>query len=123
MINISPTDADGHASESPLADKIETPEDLLGERIDFIIKVSEAKGLPEELCRDPFVTFGFYLDPKESIPPVKGVNRNPIFNYSKHLNVDVTPEILEYMKNDSLSFSIYAYPTIQSKSKSSNKKP
>jgi len=50
MVNLSPTDSEGKASESPLADKIESPEDLLGERIDFHIQVKEAKGLPEELC-------------------------------------------------------------------------
>lgn len=50
MVNLVPTDAEGKASESPLADKIESPEDLIGERVDFLIKVTDAKGLPEDLC-------------------------------------------------------------------------
>lgn len=50
--------------------------------------------MPEDLCWDPFITYGFYLDPKETIPNIKGVNRNPMFNYQKHYTIDVTPEIL-----------------------------
>jgi len=116
IVNLVPTDCEGIASESPISEKIESPEDLLGEWIDFFVKVKEAKGLPEDLCWDPFITFGFYLDPKEKIPAVKGVNWNPVYNYSKQCSVDVTPEVLQYLKNDSLSFSVYAYPTIIEKS-------
>ena len=122
-VNLVPTDAEGKASESPLADKIESPEDLIGERVDFLIKVVEAKGLPEDLCRDPFVTYGFFLDQKDNIPAVSGVNRNPVFNYSKHHHIDMNQEMLDYLKNDSLSFSVFAYPTIISKSKLKKENP
>jgi len=64
VINLAPTDEDGTAQSSPLEEKIEAPEDMLGERIYFKVKVKEAKDLPEELCKDPFVTYGFYLEQK-----------------------------------------------------------
>lgn len=63
LVNIIPTDAEGKIP-SPLEDKIETPEDMVGERLDFKITVKEAKGLPDERCRDPFITYAFYTDPR-----------------------------------------------------------
>lgn len=37
------------------------------------------------------------------------------------MSVDVTPEVLLYLKNDSLSFSVYAYPTNQADVKKTRK--
>jgi len=111
VINLKPTDQSGEAEGSPLEEEIKSPEDLLGKTIYFYVEVIEALELPEDLCWDPFVRYGFYLEHKEEVPAVKGISRNPKFKYSKLMQIEVTKDILSYLENDSMSFSVYAYPT------------
>ena len=94
-VNIVPTDEDGEAEESPLADEMESPDDLIGKRIDFNIKIENAQGLPNDLCRDPFVKYQFFDDPKQETPKIEGVQPSPVFDYKKHYTVDeVSPAMV-----------------------------
>lgn len=60
-LNILPCDESG-TDEPPDEIIPEAPEDLIDQRIDFHVKIKQAYELPEDLCRDVFVEYGFYLD-------------------------------------------------------------
>jgi len=64
--NIIPTDETGEASECP-EDLIvdEDPRILLGKRIDFNIVITKANNLPENLCKDTYVKYSWYLNNQE----------------------------------------------------------
>jgi hypothetical protein len=59
-VNIIPVDEDG---ESEIPDDLipEEPEDLIGKRIDFIIEIKQATGLPKNFCRDVYCEYKFFL--------------------------------------------------------------
>ena len=60
-VNLIPTDQTG--TDEPPDELIpDEPEDLIDQRIDFLVNISKAKDLPEDLCRDVFVEYSFYLD-------------------------------------------------------------
>jgi len=80
-INIIPVDTDGE-SEVPDEYLPETPEDLINNRIDFIVEIKKAYELPEDFCKDIFCEYTFYInEEKFTTPPVPGQNRSPEFNF------------------------------------------
>ena len=83
-INIIPVDQDG---ESEVPDDMipENPDDLIGQRIDFKVEISQALDLPEDFCKDIHCEYTFFLgEEKYTTTTVEGKNREPVFNYSHH---------------------------------------
>jgi hypothetical protein len=74
-VNIIPVDQDGE-SELPEDMIPEEPEDLEGQRIDFIIEIKQAIDLPSNFCRDVFCHYTFFLD-DEKYQSVKILGKNP----------------------------------------------
>ena len=60
-VNVIPVDEDGE-SEVPDERIPEAPEELEGNRIDFIIEIKRAFDLKEDFCKDVFCEYTFYLD-------------------------------------------------------------
>ncbi len=55
-VNIIPCWEDGE-SEVPIDLVPESPEDLIGRRIDFLVDIKRAFDLPEEFCKDIFCKY------------------------------------------------------------------
>ena len=54
------------------------PEDLEGQRIDFLIDIKQATDLPDNFCRDVYCEYQFFLDEeKYSSVKILGKNTNP----------------------------------------------
>lgn len=71
-INVLPVDIDG---ESEVPDEFipESPDELVGQRIDFIVQISRAFDLPANFCKDIFCEYTFFLgDEKYSTDTVPG---------------------------------------------------
>lgn len=78
-VNIVPVNEDGTEELDFIPDK---PSDLIDQRIDFVVKIDRATELPENLCRDVYAEYSFYLDPtKYKTKTISGKNRNPEFQY------------------------------------------
>ena len=83
----------------------DNPEDLKEHRIDFIVEIHKAEGLPPDFCTDVHVEYQFYLEEGENkTQTVKGKNPDPVFDYRKQHTVGyVTDNFLEYLADKEVS--------------------
>ena len=80
-LNILPVNPDGTEDLDFIPDE---PSDLIDQRIDFVVQIDKAYELPEDLCRDIYVEYSFYLDPTKYRTQVcKGRIRSPEINYKR----------------------------------------
>lgn len=73
-VNIIPCCEDG---DTELPDEMlpENPEDIIGQRIDFIVDIKKASDLPEDFCKDIFCKYQIYLGEEEfATKPILGKN-------------------------------------------------
>lgn len=76
-INIIPVDTDG-VSEVPDDMIPESPEELIGNRIDFVVQITKAFDLQEDFCKDVHCEYTFFLgEEKYTTITVPGKNREP----------------------------------------------
>ena len=113
-VNVIPLDANG-STEIDDADLPDEPEDLLNRRIDFMVRIERATGLPNDFCRDVFVEYSIYDDEtKFKTNVVEGKNRNPEFGYEKrHTQSVVTEGFLKYIKDEVIAFKVYGFPDVK----------
>jgi len=117
-VNITPVGPDGESIEDMPDEMIpEEPEDMLDQRIDYIIQINKALDLPSNFCRDVFVEYSLFLsDDKYKTKVIAGKNRNPEFGYSvQHTQECVTENFLKYLKEETLVFRVYGYPDVKKK--------
>lgn len=103
-VNIIPVDKDG---ESEVDEDIipDDPEDLIGERIDFIVEIKQAQELPINFCRDIQCEYQFYLgEEKYQTIKVEGKYTDPQFNYRYHHTIEYcSNNFVEYLKKESVT--------------------
>lgn len=110
-MNLIPTDETGTKNLSEMmegeGEYIEDPmKDLLGKRLDFLIKIENAK-LPQDFCRDTFVEYSLMNEENkfESFRTqfILGKNQAPNYNFSKqHTYRRVNEKILDYLINSNV---------------------
>lgn len=106
-----PTDETGTKNLSEIMEGegefIDDPmKDLLGKRLDFLIKIEVAK-LPQDFCRDTFVEYSILSEEnkfeKFRTQIIPGKNCNPNYNYSKqHTYSKVSEKTLDYLMNSNV---------------------
>lgn len=103
-VNIIPVDQDGE-SELPEDMIPDEPEDLEGQRIDFLIDIKQATDLPDNFCRDVYCEYQFFLDEeKYSSVKILGKNTNPQFEYRHHHTIEYcSKNFIEYLKKESVT--------------------
>lgn len=121
-INIIPVNADGGEELDFIPDE---PSDLIDQRIDFIVQIDKAYELPENLCRDVFAEYSFYLEQtKYRTKVVEGKNRNPEFGYNKQHTVEiVTKMLVDYLEKETLCVRLYGFGDVGPKKAKSSVKP
>jgi len=88
-------------------DILEDPLDLLGKRLDFILKIKQAI-LPESLCISPLVKYTFFEEEHKTCVIVGDVPTVE-FDYSKHLTIEkIGKKELDYIKDGCLVLKICA---------------
>lgn len=115
-VNIVPVDPTG-TDEPPEEIIPDEPEDLIDQRIDFLVQIKQAIDLPEDLCRDVFVEYTFFLDAeKHRTVTVSGKERTPQFEYSKQHTVEsVSDMLVEYLKKECIFFKVYGFADVKTK--------
>jgi hypothetical protein len=102
-VNIMPVSDDGvsELDEDLIPD---SPEDLEGARIDFVVEIKQASELPVNFCRDVFCEYTFYLgEEKYATVKVEGKNTEPVFDYRHHHTIEYcSPNFIEYLKKESV---------------------
>lgn len=93
----------------PDDEAVDDPEELLGTRMEILLKVVTAAGLPEALANDVRVEYNYFIDenPYEVLAP-KGKNCDPKFDYERRFVQDpVTSRFLEHLLSKSFAFRVY----------------
>ena len=83
-MNVSPVGPEGQNIEDMPDEMIpEEPDELLDQRIDYVIQINKALDLPSNFCRDVFVEYSLFLsDDKYKTKVIAGKNRQPEFAYA-----------------------------------------
>ena len=73
-VNIIPIGPEGQSMEEMPDELIpEEPEELLGQRIDYVVQINKALDLPSNFCRDAYVEYCLFLsEEKHKTDVVKG---------------------------------------------------
>jgi len=102
-VNVIPVDEDGE-SEVPDERIPEAPEELEGNRIDFIIEIKRAFDLKEDFCKDVFCEYNFYLDDqKYSTVVVPGKCQTPEFSFRQLHTIEAcSSNFIQHMMKDSV---------------------
>ena len=85
---------------------VEDPQELLNKEIFFRVEIEKCIGLPEDLCKNVFVTYIFKHEPEViyRVPNFEGKDRNPVFNYKHtHRFDEVNDYMLDYINNGHVS--------------------
>jgi hypothetical protein len=109
----APCDAEGDSHNVPEELLVDEPEELLGREMYFKVQVHSCKDLPEELCKNVFVTYQMKHEPGivYSTDVVEGQHRCPRILHEKVHHVDIiTEHFMEYLDKGSISFKIFAVP-------------
>ena len=83
---------------------------IVGKAMTFRVEIDSAKDLPQELCKNVFVTYALYFEKgKISTPEFEGKNKNPQFKFKQLHHIDpVTQGILDYLVNDQVKITIFS---------------
>ena len=102
-VNIVPVDEDG---ESEISDEMipDSPDELEGRRIDFIVQISKAFDLKEDFCKDVFCEYSFFLDEQKFSTQISlGKNMKPDFNYRQlHTMEACSSYFIQHLMKDSV---------------------
>jgi hypothetical protein len=89
------------------------PKELVGKEIFFRVEIDHATSLPDELCKNVFVTYQFKHEPGivYSTGEFEGTTADPVFNYQKVHHIDsVSDYIIDYIDSGNIVFKVFAYP-------------
>jgi len=93
---------------------VEEPQELLGKEIFFRVQIEKAANLPNDLCKDVFVTYIMKHEPDviHRVPAFEGKTQNPVFNFKKVHRIDeVNDYLLEYFDSGNVVFKTYGNPS------------
>ncbi|XP_025096208.1 kinesin-like protein KIF28P [Pomacea canaliculata] len=86
---------------------IDSPNQMLGKPLNFIIKILGAKGLPRNL-KKTYCKFKFYLDNAETKTEEVQDSSNPDYNFEKKCTYKtVTQQLLDYLIDDNLMVEVW----------------
>ena len=94
-----PCSADGsEASNEDLEEVfVENPDELIGSRRDFLIRIRAGRGLPKQFG-SLFCSFKWFGEEEESRTAVVDTPMNPNFDYQRHVTVEpVTQSFIDYV--------------------------
>ena len=98
---------DGEPEDDLLVDE---PAELLNKEIFFRVEVLSCSDLPNDLCKDVFVTYIMKHEPDviHRVPAFEGKTQNPNFNFKKvHRIEDVNDYILDYFNTGNVSRFVF----------------
>lgn len=110
-VNIMPVNSEGGTELDFIPDE---PADLIDQRIDFVVQIDRALELPENLCRDVYAEYSFYLDPtKYKTKTVEGKNRNPEFQYKNVHTIEIATKMLvDYLEKETLCIRLFGFADV-----------
>eukprot|EP00743_Colponemidia_sp_Colp-15_P004133 GILK01004461.1.p1 GENE.GILK01004461.1~~GILK01004461.1.p1 ORF type:complete len:1299 (+),score=306.15 GILK01004461.1:63-3959(+) len=102
------SNSDGNDSDEE--EFVDSPADLLGQKLDFSLNISHATGLPEKYSNWVYCRYKFFLDETYETPAQTVKSTQPQFNYTKNFVIHpVTESFLKYLDQDAINIEIFGY--------------
>jgi kinesin family member 13 len=103
-MNIIPTDEGGQ----PLEEGPDSPEELVGQIINFRVEINEARNLPQSHSNNVYCEFHFPGLGIRRTSIVPGYSEQPVFNWKEQFNsVLVDEQLAKYMQTNKLAVCLY----------------
>eukprot|EP00048_Salpingoeca_helianthica_P001914 m.52729 g.52729 ORF g.52729 m.52729 type:complete len:981 (-) comp11792_c0_seq1:836-3778(-) len=91
---------------------VEDPAELVGRRVDYLLRISAIKGLPQKFNKNVYCKYSFFGDEQPVSTPVLADASTGRFDYSRQLTFNpVTKELVDHLESQSLSFEVYGQQT------------
>ena len=110
-IELLPLDVGGN----PIDEYVENPEQLIGTKMSFLLRITRATGIPKALSSNVCCRFKWYLDDEfTEVPPCLSVTINPKFEWEKLFTFDpLTRDNIEYLSAKALTVEVLGSPPLQ----------
>eukprot|EP01052_Picozoa_sp_SAG31_P003841 SAG31_NODE_152_length_22216_cov_16.550029_2_plen_610_part_00 len=117
-VDIAPCAPDGMPLGEGEGMMVETPEDLVGKRMDLLVSVLGVSGLGRPHSKQGcYVRHKFYLDedggPDEAVRQSRTSvpSENPVFDYTRHISIDpISESFVQYLKDGNMTFQLVSQP-------------
>eukprot|EP00002_Diphylleia_rotans_P023808 TRINITY_DN4688_c0_g1_i2.p1 TRINITY_DN4688_c0_g1~~TRINITY_DN4688_c0_g1_i2.p1 ORF type:complete len:1214 (+),score=278.54 TRINITY_DN4688_c0_g1_i2:125-3766(+) len=113
QIAVVPCTPEGKPIDDDLLDDydVDEPEELIGRRLDFLVRLPHARGLPAKFTKNVFCQFSLFGQDNILTKTVSG-SINPEFNFQQQFTIPkIDMDILQYLLKDFLFVHLYAEPT------------
>lgn len=85
---------------------VDSPSELVGRRIDFVVKVNGCRGLPARFT-DVFCQYHMFLEREDTRTERVSDTSNPDFNHRRMFSFHpATPQLIDYFKDGSLTIQV-----------------
>ncbi|KAH9413825.1 hypothetical protein DERP_009423 [Dermatophagoides pteronyssinus] len=113
-IEIIPCDENGQEYGEQDDVYVDTPQELLGKSLNFIVKIIGCRGLPNKFT-EIYVKYLMFIDENYTISDKVGVTVNPNFNFKKLFHYShVTQPLIDYLKEGILNIEIWGRQLLKS---------
>ncbi|EDV28301.1 uncharacterized protein TRIADDRAFT_53800 [Trichoplax adhaerens] len=119
-VELIPCDENGKEYDIDADIFVDSPSELLGKKVNFLINISHALGLPNKFL-ETWCKFKFYLDDLPITTEVIQNTRNPEYNFKKLVSYSAaTQQLIDYLTTDYLIVEVWGRYKEPSKSQNRN---
>ncbi|KAK3697535.1 hypothetical protein QZH41_019774, partial [Actinostola sp. cb2023] len=105
-VEVVPLDSKGNEITEETDLFIDNPRDLVGQKLEFVVRITSARGLPKKYT-DVYCSYRLYLDEDPKTEKVSGTT-NPDFNYERKFNFDpVKQQFVDYLMKKSVVIQVW----------------
>jgi hypothetical protein len=99
----------------------ENMEEIQGKELIFDFKIKQAKGLPNELCKDVYCSYTIGALGREVFKTSKSTGRDPVFNFRQQHKFIVTKYVSDQIKRGQICINLFGNKSDQLKQEELNK--
>lgn len=93
---------------------IDEPQQLEGKKLDFVVRVQSAKGIPKRYT-DVYCKYSMYLEDDIKTKVISGT-RNPEFNYERRFTFEqCTPKFIKFLMEKSVMVQLWGKQVVEKK--------
>lgn len=99
----------------------ENMEEIQGKELIFDFKIKQAKGLPNDMCKDVYCVYSIGALGREVFKTIKATGQNPVFNFNQHHKFIVTKYVSDQIKRGTIVVNLFGNKSDHLKQEELNK--
>ncbi|KAF7495667.1 Kinesin-like protein KIF28P [Sarcoptes scabiei] len=113
-VEVIPCDQNGNEYEEQDNAYVESPQELLGRSVSFVVKIINCRGLPNKFT-EIYVKYLMFIDENYSISEKISISINPTFNFRKRFDYShATQSLIDFLKEGILNIEVWGRQLLQS---------